>query len=213
MLGGIGCKIDTGTFQNDMTSFTSRDDVLALLVHLGYLAYREETEEVFIPNEEVRAEFLRSINRSGWKEVSDAVSASEELLEATLQMEGKKVAEAMDAVHTENTSILSYNNENSLSCAVTLAYYSAKKDYTLIRELPAGKGFADIVFLPRRHTDKPAFIVELKWDKTAERAIRQIKDRKYMESLKNYKGDLLLVGINYDKKAKKHQCVIETSVK
>ena len=213
MLGEIGCKIDTGTFQNDMTSFTGRDDVLALLVHLGYLAYREETEEVFIPNEEVRAEFLRSVNRSGWKEVADAVSASEELLEATLQMEGKKVAEAMDAVHTENTSILSYNNENSLSCAVTLAYYSAKKNYILIRELPAGKGFADIVFLPRRHTAKPAFIVELKWDKTAEGAIRQIKDRKYMESLKDYEGNLLLVGINYDKKTKKHQCVIETSVK
>ena len=101
MLGGGHIKINAGSFQNDMTSIKVKDDVLTLLVHLGYLAYREETEEVFIPNEEVRAEFLRSVNRSGWKEVADAVSASEELLEATLQMEGKKVAEAMDAVHTE----------------------------------------------------------------------------------------------------------------
>lgn len=209
MLGGVCCEIDTGTFQNDMTSFSGRDDVLTLLVHLGYLAYNEETHMVCIPNDEVRAEFLRAVKSSGWNEVADAVKASENLLEATLNMDAEAVARGVDAVHSVSTSILSYNDENSLSCVITLAYYSARKDYTLIRELPTGKGFADIVFLPRKHCDKPALLIELKWNQSAKGAIHQIKSREYVQALDNYKGGLLLVGINYNKKSKSHQCVIE----
>lgn len=71
-------------------------------------------------------------------------------------------------------------------------------------------GFADIVFIPRKqYIDKPAMIVELKWDKSAEGAIRQIKDKRYLKALESYKGNLLLVGINYDKKTKRHECLIE----
>lgn len=209
MLGGLGCEIDAGTFQNDMTSFSGKDDVLTLLVHLGYLAYDEEGCKVYIPNDEVRAEFLRAVKGSGWNEVADAVRDSEALLEATLRMETETVAKAIDAVHSDSTSILSYNDENSLSCVIALAYYSAKKDYTIIRELPTGKGFADMVFLPRRHSDKPAIIVELKWNHSAKGAIYQIKEREYMKALEDYKGNMLLVGIDYDKKSKTHKCEIE----
>jgi len=209
MLGGLSCEIDTGTFQNDMTSFNGRDDVLTLLVHLGYLAYNEETHMVCIPNDEVRSEFLRAVKSSGWNEVVDAVKASEDLLDATLNMDAETVARGIDAVHSASTSILSYNDENSLSCVITLAYYSAKKDYTLIRELPAGKGFADMVFLPRKHCGKPALLIELKWARSAQGALEQIKKREYMQALNDYKGNLLLVGINYDKKSKSHQCEIE----
>ena len=209
MLGGISCKIDTGIFQNDMMSFQGRDDVLTLLIHLGYLAYNEAKQEVLIPNEEVRSEFLRAVRQSNWHEVTDAVERSEELLEATLNCDAKAVAEGIDLVQMEHTSILSYHNENSLSCVITLAYYSAKKDYTLIREFPTGKGFADIVFLPHRNSDKPALIVELKWNQSAEGAIKQIKKQQYVQALKEYKGNLLLVAVNYDKKTKRHECVIE----
>ena len=119
------------------------------------------------------------------------------------------MAEMIDEVHSENTSILTYNNENSLSCVISLAYYNAMKEYTRIRELPAGKGFADIVYLPKKYSSKPAMIIELKYDKSAEGAIKQIKEKKYAGSLKEYQGDLLLVGINYDKDSKKHCCLIE----
>lgn len=61
MLGAARCPIDTGTFQNDMTSIHSRDDVLTLLVHLGYLAHNSTEKSVFIPNEEVRQEFIRAV--------------------------------------------------------------------------------------------------------------------------------------------------------
>lgn len=213
MLGGGECEIDAGTFQNDMLSFRGRDDVLTLLVHLGYLAYDEARCKVLIPNEEVRGEFLRAIRQSNWYEVMNAVERSAELLEATLNGDAETVAKGIDRVHMDNTSILSYNNENSLSCVITLAYYSAKKDYTFIRELPAGKGFADIVLLPYQGSGKPAIIVELKWNHSAEGAICQMKDKGYIQALEGYKGKLLLVGVNYDKKTKKHECVIEKIVR
>ena len=90
----------------------------------------------------------------------------------------------------------------------------AKNNYTIVREFPTGKGFADICLIPRkRYADKPAVVIELKWDKSAEGAIRQIKEKNYINALKEYKGNLLLAGINYDKDSKKHSCVIERCVK
>ena len=139
----------------------------------------------------------------------DAISASEKLLEETIKQNAENVAKGLDAVHTENTSILSYNNENSLSCVISIAYYNTIKEYTKIREFPTGKGFADIVYLPKKYSDKPAMIVELKYDKSPEGAIAQIKENNYVESLETYHGNLLLVGINYDKESKTHTCVIE----
>ena len=137
------------------------------------------------------------------------LKASEKLLEDTLSVDEERVAKALDSAHTEVSSILTYNDENSLACAIGLAYYSARKDYRLIRELPAGRGFADIVFLPLPSRGKPALVVELKYDKTAPAAIQQIKDRQYAKALEGYAGEILLVGIGYDRDTKKHSCVIE----
>lgn len=210
MLGGIRCKVNPRTFQNDMTTFQGKDDVLTLLVHLGYLGYDMERKEVFIPNQEVEYEFASAIQGAGWEEVIKAIESSEELLDATLGKDGEMVASGLDEFHREAASVLAYNNENSLSCAVSLAYFSARTYYMVVREMPAGKGFADLVFLPRQnHLDKPALVVELKWDKSAQGAISQIRNREYVKSLNSYAGRLLLVGINYDKESKKHQCVIE----
>ena len=169
MLGDGRVRVNTRSFRNDMRSLEVKDDVLTLLIHLGYLAYDFEAKEVFIPNK------------------------------------------GLDRAHMEVSSILTYNDENSLGCAIGLAYYSARKDYMLIRELPTGRGFADIVFLPLPHAGKPALVVELKYDKTANTAIQQIKDRHYTQAFRNYTGEILLVGINYDKdnKNKPHSCVIE----
>ena len=93
MLGGNRCRIDTGSFQNDMTSLRSRDDVLTLLVHLGYLAYDADQREVYIPNEEIREEFIRAVKNGGRKELVKSVELSDRLLEATIRMEEDKVAE------------------------------------------------------------------------------------------------------------------------
>ena len=209
MLSGNRCRINTRTFQNDISNIKSKDDVLTLLVHLGYLAYDSIRKEVHIPNQEVADEFKNAVEYSEWEGISAALQASEDLLEATLRGDAEMVEKEIDAIHSANVSILAYNNENALSCVITLAYYSAQKYYTLIRELPTGKGFADIVFLPGKYTDKPAMIVELKWDQSAQGAIKQIKEKNYSGILDEYAGNLLLVGINYNKRDKKHECVIE----
>lgn len=209
MIAGGKCKVDTDTFENDMVSFQSRDDVLTVLVHLGYLAYDKKTQEVMIPNEEVRSAFIHAIRKSNWKYVIDAITASDELLQATWRGDGEAVVEGIDKVHTAYTSILNYNNENALSCVISLAYYNAINEYTMVRELPTGKGYADVVFVPRKGSDKPAMVVELKWNQSADGAIAQIKEKQYVQALSEYQGNLLLVGINYDKESKKHECVIE----
>lgn len=208
LLAGQHKKIETGTFTNDMTTFECMDDVLTLLVHLGYLGYDFLKSEVFIPNYEVAMEFVNAVKGAGWDEVAAAVKASDQLLQATWHCDETAVASGIAQAHFE-TSILNYNNENALSCVVSLAYYSARRYYTIVREFPTGKGFADLVFLPRKnHLDKPAIVVELKWNKDAKAAIAQIKERKYLQALKDYQGNVLLVGVNYNQQSKEHECKI-----
>lgn len=209
LLAGNRKVIDTTAFCNDMMTFQSADDVLTLLIHLGYLAYDFTTNEVFIPNSEVAKEYLTAIKSASWQEVVTAVKESNQLLKATWQKDEEIVAECIEEAHFE-TSILKYNDENSLACVISLAYYAARAYYTEIRELPTGKGYADIVYLPRKnHLDKPAMLIELKWDQSAEGAIEQIREKQYVKALKDYRGNLLLVGVNYDKKTKQHTCKIE----
>lgn len=213
LISGEKIEINPGKFQNDMTSLRSADDVFTLLVHLGYLTYDFYTKQVWIPNSEVAQEFINSIEDGGWEEVMKAIKQSDALLKATLNCDEEKVAELVDKAHTDNTSILKYNDENSLSCVISLAYYSARKTYTIDRELPAGKGYANLVFRPRKNNSNPALVVELKYDKSAEEAIAQIKKNQYADCLKDYSGDVLLVGINYDKEQKNHTCKIEKIIK
>ncbi len=211
MLGGGRIRVNTRSFQNDMRNFNSKDDVLTLLIHLGYLGYDSRRKEAFIPNKEIAEEFENAMSVGGWPEVMRVLRESEELLEATLSGDGERVARGLDRAHTEVASILTYNDENSLGSAIGLAYYSARKDYRLIREFPTGKGFADVVFLPLPTTGKPALVVELKYNKTVDTALRQIRNRHYTQALEGYAGEIVLVGISYDRenREKPHSCVIE----
>lgn len=209
MLADNSVRINIGTFHNDMTTFATRDDILTLLVHLGYLTYDVEKESVRIPNKEVAQEYINAISTMDWKEVISSINNSRKLLEALWNLDSDKVAAGVDKAH-EEISILQYNDENSLSCTISLAFYFAREYYTMMRELPTGKGFADICLIPRKiHMDKPAVIIELKWDKSVSGAIAQIKEKKYIDALSEYQGNLILAGINYDKKIKKHSCLVE----
>ena len=209
MLGGGHVRVNTRSFQNDMQTFRTKDDVLTLLIHLGYLAYDFESREAFIPNKEIIEEFENAMSVGGWQTVMDVLQASERLLEDTLSGREECVARGLDRAHTQVASILTYNDENSLGCAVSLAYYSARKDYKIVREMPAGRGFADVVFLPLPSCIKPAVIVELKYDRAVRSAISQIREKQYPQVLEGYSGEIVLVGVNYDKDSKEHSCVIE----
>lgn len=210
MLGNGHCKINTRKFQNDMTTFRGKDDVLTLLIHLGYLTYDKNTSEAFIPNLEITQEFMNAVDDPGWDGLIRALEHSEELLKYTWQLDEKAVAKGIATVHNETASMLKYNDENSLTCVILMAYYSAKAYYmNPILELPSGKGFADVVYLPKRDMNVPALIVELKWDKSAQGAIDQINEKGYTDWVNGYTEEVLLIGVSYRKETKEHSCKIK----
>ena len=210
MLSGGKVSVITDKFKNDLSVINSRDDALTALIHLGYLGYDAERRKAFIPNFEVATAFHLALETGNWSEIADTLTRCDEILWATIDGEAEKVAELLELSHDTYTSILKYNDENALSCAITMAYFTAPAYYTVVRELPSGKGFADIALIPRADSgNKPAMIIELKYDKNADTAIRQIKDKKYAGALKGYGEEVILVGVSYDRESKKHECVIE----
>ena len=209
LLNDVPVKVNSLRFSNDMHRVECKDDVLTLLCHLGYLSYNSVTKCASIPNYEVRQEFEAAVADTGWAEVMVALQQSEQLMEYVLEGEADEVAALVEQVHQQNTSVLKYNNENALACVLSLAFYTARNRYQMVRELPSGKGFADIVLLPLRGVDAPAIVLELKWNRSADTAIAQIKRQEYAGSLSGFAGEVLLVGISYNKKTKRHECRIE----
>lgn len=217
LIGGVEVRVNTSGFSNDLVTFKSRDDVLTLLIHLGYLAYDDNKKTVYIPNEEIRMEFSRTVRETDHKETMKRVVESDQLIYDTVHMNEEAVAAQIEKIHSEETVPLHYNKEESLRSVIKLAYYTYKDNYLQWEELPAGDGYADIVYLPRHDSGYPALVIELKWNQTAEGAIRQIKDKHYPKAIENYGGDILLVGVNYDKEqpsgTRKHTCKIEKHIK
>ena len=211
MLSGASVKVNTITFQNDTINIRNKDDVLTYLIHLGYLGYDQTRRTSFVPNEEIRQELMVAVEDRSWDEMLSFQKESEMLLNATLDLDGDLVAKQLEKIHNDYASVIQYNNENSLSSVLAIAYLSAITYYFKpVRELPTGRGFADFVFIPKPEyrSDYPALVVELKWNKSAQTALQQIKEKKYPDSILTYTGEILLVAINYDK-LKDHQCLIE----
>lgn len=213
LLAGESCNVNTKNFQNDLNVINSKNDVFTVLIHLGYLSFDRDTNSCYIPNKEIGIEFENAVEDTGWDVISNTIKQSEQLLQWTIDGEAERVANAIDRIHSDNTSILQYNDENSLARVLSLAYYSARNKYTIVRELPTGKGFADLVLVPRRDVDLPAIVLELKYNRSATTAISQIKNKHYTDSLMDYVGDVVLVGVNYNKRTKQHQCSIERITK
>ena len=213
MLSGGKVMVETDAFQNDLSEIHSKDDAITALIHLGYLGYDADRKSAYVPNYEVAKAFQMALKTGEWSEISKAISRCDELLMATIDGNADKVAEIIELAHETYTSVLTYNDENSLSCVLTMAYFTAPGYYNIIREMPSGKGFADFVFIPRANAGyRPAMVVELKYNQSADTAINQIKEKRYQGALSDYRDRILLVGINYDaegKDKKHHTCVIE----
>ena len=214
LIAGEDVIVDVSTFSNDMVTFHSKDDVLTLLIHLGYLAIKGSTNLgviVHIPNEEIKLEFKTCVkNNNRYAGVYDLIKNTDVLLNEIWSLNSEAVAKIFDEAHQDHTSILTYNNENSLANVIAISLFlSTTNTYNVVRELPTGKGYADLVYLPKPGVNKPALLIELKYDKSAQTAITQIKEKNYLQFLKDYKGEVLLVGINYSKGTKTHQCIIE----
>ena len=214
LIAGEDVIVDVSTFSNDMVTFHSKDDVLTLLIHLGYLAIKGSTNLgviVHIPNEEIKLEFKTCVkNNNRYAGVYDLIKNTDVLLNDIWSLNSEDVAKIFDEAHQDHTSILTYNNENSLANVIAISLFlSTTNTYNVVRELPTGKGYADLVYLPKPGVNKPALLIELKFDKSALTAVTQIKEKNYLQFFKDYKGEVLLVGINYSKDAKTHQCIIE----
>ena len=214
LIAGEDVIVDVSTFSNDMVTLHSKDDVLTLLIHLGYLAIKGSTNLgviVYIPNEEIKLEFKTCVkNNNRYAGVYDLIKNTDVLLNDIWSLNSEAVAKIFDEAHQDHTSILTYNNENSLANVIAISLFlSTTNTYNVVRELPTGKGYADLVYLPKPGVNKPALLIELKFDKSAQTAITQIKEKNYLQFFKDYKGEVLLVGINYSKDTKTHQCIIE----
>lgn len=200
----IEIKLD-GYSANDQRLET-RNEILSAMVVFGFLSYHDQM--LRIPNHELMEKFQRVLSIKGMGKVKQIVDRSEEMLRATIDGEAEKVASILEDIHDAEIPFIKYNDENSLSCVVTLAYLAARDYYTVTREEKRGKGYCDYLFIPNRKS-RAAIILELKYGKSAEEALEQIKNKNYVQRLEDY-PEILLVGINYNKDGDKHhECVIE----
>ena len=208
MIAGGYVDVDVDAYLNTMTDFHSKDAVFAYLIHLGYLAYDSQTKRCYIPNNEIRSEWILAVKTdTSYAEAIRVVNNSKVLLDKTLAGNAEAVASALSAAHEQFMSRQRYNHEACLQCAIRFAYFYATSRYTIINELPAGKGYADVVFIPYV-PNVPAMIVELKRNQTTGAALQQIESKRYFDVMDKYQGDLLLVAVNYDEKTNAHTCEI-----
>lgn len=213
MISGREVPVNAVDFKNRLDEIKTKDNVLTYLIHLGYLNYDEDTGLCRIPNREIKEEWMSALqDADNFSKIAEMIADSDRLLYYTQKCDAEKVAEALDEAHLAVSNPKNYNNEASLQAAIRLAYFTASSKYTVIQELTTGYGFADMGFIPLDKKD-PAMIIELKYDKDAETAITQIKNKNYPKVFENYLDNLLLVGVNYDKETKVHECVIEKYLK
>lgn len=208
MVSGISVEAELNGYSAIEQEMNTRDEILSAMVVYGFLLYHDGY--LRIPNHELMEKYQGVLSRNSMGEIKQIVGSSKEMLAATLAADEQKVAEILEKVHDREIPFLEYNDENALSCVITLCYLYARKDYRIEREAKSGKGYCDFLFIPKKK-GKAAIILELKVDDSAENAIDQIKQRNYIQRVEEY-GEVLLVGISYKKKEKKHFCIIEKYV-
>ena len=206
LVSGESIEIEfTDQFSAENMQLKNRDEILSAMIVYGFLSYHDGT--LRIPNRELMTKFNKVLLRNDISSVYAITKMSEEMLRATWNMDFNTMAQIMETCHESEIDLMHYNNESSLTYVVSMVYLKARDYYKIVREEQSGKGYADFIFYPYRKQN-PAIVLELKVDSTPEKAIQQIRDKNYIEKVKNYK-EILLVGIAYSKKDKKHTCKVE----
>ena len=208
LMGGVEIEIDTGGYDNDL-SYQNRDAALTMFTHLGYLSYNQDKHAVKIPNEEIRLEFARTLKQTDNAETLKRVRESSRLIVDTIHGNAEAVALAIKTAHIESSNPLNRNSESSLRAAIQVAYFAYKDYYVKLEELPSGRGYADIVYLPKKGLEIPILLIELKWNSDADTVIRQIREKRYINAIEGFGGDVLLVGVSYDRRTGGYGCRIE----
>ena len=206
MVSGVPLEINLKGYSAEQKELNTRNQILSAMTIYGFLSYHDET--LAIPNKELRIKFDEALEDKSMGAVSEIVMKSNEMLKATFRKDTATMEKLIQEAHDINIPVIKYNDENSLACIITLVYLSARSKYKIVREMPAGIGFADFIFYPNDKS-KPAFIIELKKDSTPDEALKQIKKKRYPLALKDYTGTKLAVGVTYDSKQKQHHVKIE----
>ena len=208
MILGDKVDIDVSEFGNDLTKVDSADCALTVLIHLGYLAYDEDLKACYIPNYEIRQEFENAIEELDWKEIYNPISNSKKLYEETLKGNVEFINKTLDQNHKDLAGPFNKNKEDILGIIVEISYYNAKQFYNIKKEDTSILGRSDSSFIPYDNNHIP-FIVELKINSSADDIVEQIKQKEYFNSLGDYHGKVLLLGISYDDNTLKHSsCVL-----
>ena len=214
LIEGDEVAFSCANFQNDMVSLKVKDDVISLLVCLGYLGCSDTKNKyrklAYVPNAEIRAALMDMVRQQSWYERLETVRRSENLLKAILEQDGATAAALIQEVHNSPAvSLLDYNDEKSLVyCVMTGLLWSTLDDYSCHREEQAGKGRLDLVYEPITPR-QPLILIEFKYNHSAEEAIEQIKTKEYFKRYAGQYRNIIIVGINYSSETKEHQCLIE----
>ena len=208
LMRGESIPVDITSFENSIKDIGSRDKVLTMFIHLGYLSYNNG--EAHIPNMELLLYFASCIKNADLGGLTRVISRSEEMLECIRKGKSERFSELMSLCHDDVCGSVEYNNGQALYTTLRESLIFAQRDYILHREYPTGKGFADLVLIPRPNRNIPGIVIELKWDKNVQGPISQIKERDYTQKVFEYTDNVILVGINYDKNSKVHECTMES---
>ena len=216
LIEGSAIQFSCITFQNDMVSIKTKDDIFSLLVCLGYLGCVDDGDGyhlVYVPNKEIRTALSSIVKSQPWFNSIPIIERSQSLFEAITTLDANKTAEIITEIHNSpNVSLLTYNREESMVfCLISGLMWCTERDYECYRELQSGKGSADLIYVPKRNINLPILLIEFKYGQSADEAINQIKEKEYFRRYidTDYPNDILLIGINYNPKTKEHQCMIE----
>ena len=216
LIEGNVIQFNCQTFQNDMVSIKNENDILSLLVCLGYLGCVDDggnDRAAYVPNKEIKTALAALVKSQPWFNSMPIIERSELLFNAITSLDGNKTAEIITQIHNSpNVSLLNYNREESMVfCLISGLMWRTEREYECYRELQTGKGSADLIYAPKRSMNLPILLIEFKYGLNAEEAMNQIKEKEYFSRYRDgdYPNDVLLIGINYDPKTKEHQCLIE----
>ena len=216
LIEGSTIQFSCTTFQNDMVSIKTKDDIFSLLVCLGYLGCVDDGGDyrlAYVPNKEIRTALSSIVKSQPWFNSIPIIERSQSLFEAITTLDANKAAEIITEIHNSpNVSLLTYNREESMVfCLISGLMWQTEREYEVFRELQSGKGSADLIYVPKRNMHLPILLIEFKYGQNAEDAIKQIKEKEYFSRYRDgdYPNDVLLIGINYNPKTKEHQCLIE----
>ncbi len=216
LMSGTTIPANVQEYASTSLELATKDEIYSAMVVYGFLSY--SNGHVSIPNKELMDKFADMVRqRPTFGYIYRLAAESGRMLSATRAGDTRTMTEILERIHNTESPLIRYSDEAELSKVITFAYLQAREYYDIHLEDRSGTGYADYIFYPYKKEDD-GIIIELKLDQPVEKAIRQIKDRKYALNFDGRLGEppkctgrILAVGIAYNRNdpAKRHECRVE----